>query len=138
MTRCPECESDLELDGYELDLGETINCPECAVELKVTNAYISDADGNEVEAGSYATLVPEIGPMVTLSQALNYAPDPDAGRDLNAWTRNEYTITQQKPIGAVEGLVAARMDQYRRPLIDRFGFASATYEDQDYGTIELN
>jgi lysine biosynthesis protein LysW len=35
MTRCPECESDLELDDYELDVGETINCPECAVELKV-------------------------------------------------------------------------------------------------------
>ena len=28
MTRCPECESDLDLDGYELDLGESINCPE--------------------------------------------------------------------------------------------------------------
>ena len=37
MTRCPECEADLELDGYELDMGETINCPECAVELKVTS-----------------------------------------------------------------------------------------------------
>jgi len=37
MARCPECESDLELDGYELDEGETINCPECLVELKVTN-----------------------------------------------------------------------------------------------------
>jgi lysine biosynthesis protein LysW len=37
MTRCPECESDLELDGYELDKGETINCPECSVELLVTN-----------------------------------------------------------------------------------------------------
>jgi alpha-aminoadipate carrier protein LysW len=36
MARCPECESDLELDGYELDAGETINCPECSVELKVT------------------------------------------------------------------------------------------------------
>lgn len=35
MTRCPECESDLELDGYELDKGETINCPECSVELRV-------------------------------------------------------------------------------------------------------
>ena len=30
MTRCPECESDLDLDGYELDQGETINCPECS------------------------------------------------------------------------------------------------------------
>ena len=37
MTRCPECESDLELDGYELDMGETINCPECAIELTVTS-----------------------------------------------------------------------------------------------------
>lgn len=35
MTRCPECESDLELDDYELDVGETINCPECSVELRV-------------------------------------------------------------------------------------------------------
>jgi lysine biosynthesis protein LysW len=37
MNRCPECESDLELDGYELDVGENINCPECAVELKATS-----------------------------------------------------------------------------------------------------
>jgi alpha-aminoadipate carrier protein LysW len=37
MARCPECESDLELDGYDLDLGETINCPECSIELKVTS-----------------------------------------------------------------------------------------------------
>jgi len=37
MARCPECESDLELDGYDVDVGETLNCPECAVELRVTN-----------------------------------------------------------------------------------------------------
>ena len=35
MTRCPECESDLELDGYDVEVGETLNCPECSVELKV-------------------------------------------------------------------------------------------------------
>ena len=35
QTRCPECESDLELDGYELDAGETLHCPECSIELKV-------------------------------------------------------------------------------------------------------
>jgi lysine biosynthesis protein LysW len=35
MTRCPECESDLELEGYDLDVGETTNCPECSAELKV-------------------------------------------------------------------------------------------------------
>ncbi len=37
MSRCPECESDLELDGYDLDLGETLHCPECSTELKVTS-----------------------------------------------------------------------------------------------------
>jgi lysine biosynthesis protein LysW len=36
MSRCPECDSDLELDGYDIDLGETIHCPECSSELKVT------------------------------------------------------------------------------------------------------
>jgi len=35
--RCPECESDLELDGYDLDVGETINCPQCSIELRVTH-----------------------------------------------------------------------------------------------------
>ena len=36
MSRCPECDSDLELDGYDVDVGETVHCPECSVELKVT------------------------------------------------------------------------------------------------------
>jgi lysine biosynthesis protein LysW len=36
MSRCPECDSDLELDGYDVDVGETIHCPECSVELKIT------------------------------------------------------------------------------------------------------
>jgi lysine biosynthesis protein LysW len=49
MTRCPECESDLELDGYELDVGEHINCPECSIELKVvstepTKVSLADAE----------------------------------------------------------------------------------------------
>ena len=35
MAQCPECESDLELDGYDLDVGETIHCPECSMELRV-------------------------------------------------------------------------------------------------------
>ena len=45
MTRCPECESDLELDGYELDVGETINCPECSVELRVVSNDPIERDG---------------------------------------------------------------------------------------------
>jgi alpha-aminoadipate carrier protein LysW len=38
MARCPECESDLELEGYDVDVGETLSCPECSVELKVVSA----------------------------------------------------------------------------------------------------
>jgi lysine biosynthesis protein LysW len=37
MANCPECESDLELDGYDLDLAETMHCPECSTELKVVS-----------------------------------------------------------------------------------------------------
>jgi len=37
MANCPDCESDLELDGYDLDVGETIHCPECSTELKVVS-----------------------------------------------------------------------------------------------------
>jgi hypothetical protein len=28
----------LDLDGYEIEVGESINCPECSVELKVVTA----------------------------------------------------------------------------------------------------
>jgi lysine biosynthesis protein LysW len=49
MTKCPECESDLELDGYDLDVGENVNCPECSIELKVvatepTRVSLADAE----------------------------------------------------------------------------------------------
>ena len=49
MTKCPECESDLELDGYDLDVGENVNCPECSIELKVvatepTRVALADAE----------------------------------------------------------------------------------------------
>ena len=35
MANCPECDSDLELDGYDLDVDEVIHCPECSTELRV-------------------------------------------------------------------------------------------------------
>jgi lysine biosynthesis protein LysW len=39
MQRCPECEADLdELNDYELEAGETINCPQCSIELRVVSA----------------------------------------------------------------------------------------------------
>ena len=44
MARCPECESDLELDGYELDVGETMSCPECSIELRIVSADPYEVD----------------------------------------------------------------------------------------------
>ena len=46
-TRCPECESDLDLDGYDLDEGESITCPECGVPLKVTSLDPLAIEGDE-------------------------------------------------------------------------------------------
>jgi lysine biosynthesis protein LysW len=37
MATCPECESDIELGGYDLDSNEIIHCPECSIELKVVS-----------------------------------------------------------------------------------------------------
>jgi lysine biosynthesis protein LysW len=38
MTKCPECESEIDFEGYELDVGENVNCPECSTELKIMSA----------------------------------------------------------------------------------------------------
>lgn len=37
MAVCPECESDIDLDGYDLNTGDTTNCPQCSCELKVAS-----------------------------------------------------------------------------------------------------
>jgi lysine biosynthesis protein LysW len=37
VANCSECDSDLELEGYDLDVGETMHCPECSAELKVVS-----------------------------------------------------------------------------------------------------
>lgn len=105
----------------------------------VTGAYVSDAQGNPAGSGSHATLVMEVGPSLSLGNALNYGEDPETGGNFNAWTENVYTITQQKPIGGIEdGLVATEMDQYTRAGIDKFETGTSSYEDEDYGLIELN
>ena len=99
--------------------------------VEITRAYVSDAEGRETAEGRFVTLVPRIGPDVRETQALNYAEDPAAGRSLNAWTENAYTVTRAGEV------VADEMGTYTRPYIDDFTFGSETYEDADYGTIDL-
>jgi len=104
----------------------------------VTAAYISDASGNPVMAGRYATLAMEIGPSLSLGNALNYGRDPTTQSNFNTWSENVYTITQQQPIGDIKGgLVATEMDGYSRVSIDEFEFGVASYKDEEYGLIEL-
>ena len=37
MALCPECDSDLELDAYDVNEGEDFNCPECSQELRLVS-----------------------------------------------------------------------------------------------------
>lgn len=105
---------------------------------KVVDAWVSNADGETVGSGRFATLEMEIGPTVSLGSALNYGHDPVTGSNFNAWTENSYTITQQKPIGKIKGgLVATEMDKYTRVGIDKFEFGDSSYKDEEYGLIEL-
>lgn len=85
---------------------------------KVVKSYISDAEGNPADSGSYATLELEIGPTLTLGNALNTVGGFNAFIDCN------YTITQQKDIksGAtgISGLIADQSAGVTRVLVDEF------------------
>ena len=39
MATCPECDSDIDVDEYEVDKGDLISCPECGSSLEVTNVF---------------------------------------------------------------------------------------------------
>jgi predicted peptidase len=93
---------------------------------KVTNAYVSDAEGNPAVRGKYVVIEMEIGPTVSLGSPLNYL-----GRNL--WIDSEYTITQAKDIVSnsktLSGLVVTTSDGEIRELVDEFSTGSFTHED---------
>jgi alpha-aminoadipate carrier protein LysW len=39
VTRCPECDAEIDLDEDEVEEGEIMSCPECDVELEVTQVH---------------------------------------------------------------------------------------------------
>ena len=55
MTKCPECDAEIDLDEDEVEEGEILSCPECDVELEVTQTHpvhlivLSDDDEEEEE-----------------------------------------------------------------------------------------
>ncbi len=55
MAICPECEADIDVDEFDVDKGDQINCPECGTELEVIAVapiefdVVSDEDEDEDE-----------------------------------------------------------------------------------------
>ena len=55
MTRCPECDAEIDLDEDEVEEGEILACPECDAELEVTQTHpvhlikISEDDDDDDE-----------------------------------------------------------------------------------------
>jgi alpha-aminoadipate carrier protein LysW len=37
MATCPECDSDIDVDEYDVDKGDLISCPECGTNLEVVS-----------------------------------------------------------------------------------------------------
>ena len=35
MTRCPECDTDIDVDEFDVDQGDELSCPECGSNLRV-------------------------------------------------------------------------------------------------------
>ena len=62
MTRCPECDAEIDLDEDEVEEGEILTCPECDTELEVTQthpvhliALSDDEDESDEEEGDDET-----------------------------------------------------------------------------------
>ena len=54
VTRCPECDAEIDLDEDEVEEGEILTCPECDTELEVTQTHpvhLIALSDDEEEAG---------------------------------------------------------------------------------------
>ncbi|MEE8199743.1 MAG: hypothetical protein V3R29_01115 [Candidatus Acidoferrales bacterium] len=49
MAQCPDCGALLDIDKDDVEEGETLSCPECAVELEVVNRNPLELDVIEEE-----------------------------------------------------------------------------------------
>ena len=56
MAYCPECEAAIDVEDGDLEEGQTLDCPECGVELEVVNTnpleldVVSDEDDEEEQS----------------------------------------------------------------------------------------
>ena len=91
----------------------------------ITNAYVSDKDGNPVSSSNFITLELKIGPEDDLGSVI-YA----TGNFSSEWAVSKYTITQQKDIstsnGVVSGITVTDSTGGVRKLVDDFKTGSFT------------
>jgi alpha-aminoadipate carrier protein LysW len=56
MAACPECDADVEVDEFDVDLGDPLSCPECGQSLVVSSTspieldFAVDEDDDEDES----------------------------------------------------------------------------------------
>jgi len=79
VTRCPECDAEIDLDEDEVEEGEILTCPECDTELEVTQthpvhliALSDDEDESDEEEGD-----DEIGDEEDEEEESEYGEDED-------------------------------------------------------------
>jgi len=44
MATCPECDAEIEVDEYDVDKGDLIDCPECGSNLEVVSVSPVELD----------------------------------------------------------------------------------------------
>lgn len=91
----------------------------------ITNAYVSDKDGNPVSSSNFITLEFKIGPEDNLGSAIYATGDYSSN-----WAVSKYTITQQKDIntskGVLSGITIDNSTGGTRELVDEFKTGSFT------------
>ena len=113
---------------------------------EITNAYVSDENGNKSDSGNFVTIEMKVGPTVNLGAALNF----DLITSYNTWVTSDYTITLNKNIGNLksQNFVIDNSKGDIRPVTDkwtfhhfgdktRLSFAYASYEPKDNGQHPL-
>ena len=98
---------------------------EASGELSVIRAYVSDAKGNAVESGKYATLVVFVSPFESIGSPVKYFPRSEKCRG-NQWVDYHLTVLDK-----MSHQVWNRETDRIIPLIDEFDLTGRfTYEDK--------
>jgi len=121
--------------GGNLSLGsQAIDDKDIRGYREVTNAYVSDENGNKKDSGEYVTIEMKVGPTDNLGAALNF----DLITSFNNWVKSEYTITLNKNVGNLnsQNFVVDNMKGDIRPITDKWKFQHFT-EPGEHGRLSL-